>query len=78
MPACAVNRVVTIVDGVVIRVIPSERGGDVFTEYEVDFDNGKVVGISYATQLRPRDRPADRLKKYPKTFLDRKGIRTGL
>ena len=38
--------------GVVTRVIPAKIGLDLFTEYEVRFDNG-AVALFYHTQLRP-------------------------
>jgi hypothetical protein len=37
--------------GVVTRVIPNKDGLDLFTEYEVNFDN-RVIATFYETQLR--------------------------
>jgi hypothetical protein len=37
--------------GVVIRVIPNKDGIDLFTEYEVSFDNNPVVTL-FEMQLR--------------------------
>jgi hypothetical protein len=37
--------------GVVTRVIPNKDGLDLFTEYEVNFDN-TVIATFYQTQLR--------------------------
>jgi hypothetical protein len=38
-------------EGVVMRVIPSEHGIDLFTEYEVNF-GGLLIAMFYETQLR--------------------------
>jgi hypothetical protein len=37
--------------GVVTRVIPNKDGLDLFTEYEVNFDN-ELIATFYQTQLR--------------------------
>jgi hypothetical protein len=37
--------------GIVVRVIPNKDGGDVFTEYQVNF-NDTVIATFYGTQLR--------------------------
>ena len=38
--------------GTVLNVFPSNEGQEWFTQYEVDFGDGRMVGTFYETQLR--------------------------